>query len=87
MKKIILFLALIIPIFIYGCTTPCSSKLFTKEGKCCTYVCNKECPSGYKAGTCNCECSIQKINETPKDANVDNVFDDNADITPPGLPT
>ncbi|MBU0980270.1 MAG: hypothetical protein KJ709_05660, partial [Nanoarchaeota archaeon] len=44
-----------------GCTIPiptdgCRSGLFTDEGDCCNYVCEKSCTHGFVEGSCNCEC-------------------------------
>jgi len=33
----------------------CTSGIFS-DGECCAYVCDKECPQGFKPDTCNCEC-------------------------------
>lgn len=83
-----------------GCTSDetCNTQEYTKDGECCTYICDKTCPSGYIEGTCRCECKtteeIEKPDEetdtlpdenTNPDPNIDDIFSDE-DIDPPGIP-
>ena len=71
-------------ILLTACTQQeCESGLYTEDGKCCTYVCDVECPDGYEEGTCHCECRSGEIEE---DVNLDDVFEDGGDIEPPVLP-
>jgi len=85
-KKIIFsFLIFVIILFILGCGKKCDSGLFTEDGKCCTYVCDKTCPSGYEKGTCNCEC--KESGYESEDTNIDDLFEDTDNVQPPVLPT
>ena len=87
MKKKILFFILFILIFLYGCgKATCDTGLYTDEGDCCNYVCGKECPNGYKEGSCGCECE-ENLGEVPADANIDDIFDDSGSLDPPMLPS
>ena len=56
----------------------CESGIFS-DGKCCTYVCDKECPQGFKPNTCNCEC----LNESSYGLDS---FSNDIDINPPEIP-
>ena len=90
MKKEIIILFFILSVFLSGCSIlsqKCDSGLFTEEGKCCSYVCDLECPNGYVEGSCHCECisDSQNLNNN-QDTNIDGLFDDNTDIEPPQLP-
>lgn len=78
-----------------GCTTlPCKSKLYTEEGECCTYVCDKECSNGYVEGTCHCECvegdnpdnGDDTYSGGDDDLNIDDIFGNDDDIVPPPIP-
>ncbi len=84
MKKILLFFILLI--LISGCKQSCESKLYTKDGKCCTYICDKICTNGYAEGTCNCECLTLEGN-AGGDTNIDSIFDDKGGIEPPQVPS
>jgi len=91
MKKEAIILFFIFSVFLSGCsmlpTQKCGSGLFTKDGKCCTYICDLECPNGFVEGTCHCECmpGEQNIGDN-QNTNIDNIFDDNTDIQPPPVP-
>jgi len=90
-KTIFLFLVFTL-VLLAGCSKKniekCESNLYTKDGKCCTYVCNKECPSGYIENTCNCECNEDGNlqGNGASETNVDDIFDDGGDVEPPILP-
>lgn len=84
-KNIFLFSVFLIFLFILGCDKKsCESELFTEDGKCCTYVCDKTCPYGYEKGTCNCEC--EESSYESEDMNIDDLFEDTRDVQPPVLP-
>ncbi len=83
-----------------GCTASdtCGTGEYTKDGICCTYVCDKTCPEGYSEGTCRCECKITEDTgkpvekqdnlseeDTNPDPNLDDIFSDE-NIDPPGIP-
>ncbi len=78
-----------------GCTASdtCDTGEYTKDGICCTYVCDKTCPEGYIEGTCRCECKTTEDTEkqdnlpedTNPDPNLDDIFSDE-NIDPPGIP-
>ena len=87
-KRIILaFLIFFLFLFILGCSKTCESGLYTKDGKCCTYVCNIACPDEYKEGACNCECKEATGADEQADTNVDSVFEDDEGVKPPELPS
>lgn len=89
MRKAILISFLIISFFIFtGCEKECETSLFTKEGECCTYVCDTDCEGGYIEGTCQCECisSAGNDNTESEDMNIDDIFDDSSNIEPPSIP-
>ena len=80
-----LILSGILLVLVWGCTAkPCESGLYTKEGKCYTYVCDKDCVNGYVEGTCECS---GNSGDLPEDTNIGSLFDDGGDIKPPVLPT
>lgn len=92
MKKEAIILFFVFSIFLSGCSLlqqECESGLFTKEGKCCSYICTElECLNGFVEGTCQCECIPSGQNVVgDQDTNIDDIFDDNADIQPPPVPT
>ncbi|RLG13437.1 MAG: hypothetical protein DRN71_04840 [Candidatus Nanohalarchaeota archaeon] len=74
-----------------GCTASdtCPTGEYTKDGICCTHVCEKTCPAGYIEGTCKCECKNPEDNTPPDnttpDPNIDDIFSDEQ-IDPPGIP-
>ncbi len=76
-----------------GCTTSdaCPTGEYTKDGICCTYVCEKSCSAGYIDGTCKCECKLPEEEDNPPaddtnpDPNIDDIFADDQ-IDPPGIP-
>ena len=82
--RIFLILFLVGIIFIAGCNKKCDSGLYTSDGKCCTYVCDKDCQQGYKEGTCNCECLQSSAATNP---NIDDIFDNSDSVQPPQIPT
>jgi len=85
MKKFILLLIFVFIIFLfYGCSDKCETGLMTKDGKCCNYICEIDCPDGYVDGTCNCECKGGGYES--EDTNIDDIFEDTEDINPPQLP-
>jgi len=85
MEQKIFFIGLLFFIILFsGCKQECSTDTYTKLGDCCTYVCDKDCPYGYVSGTCNCECLSE---ESSKDMNIDEIFDDDTDVEPPQIPT
>jgi len=90
MKKEMIFLFFVFGIFLSGCSLyqqECESGLFTKDGECCTYICDLECPNGFVEGTCQCECIPSDQNVVgDQNTNIDNIFDDNTDIQPPPVP-
>jgi len=91
MKKEMIILFFVFGIFLSGCSLypqECESGHFTKEGKCCSYICTElECPNGFVEGTCQCECIPDNQNiGNNQDTNIDDIFDDNTDIQPPTLP-
>ncbi len=73
-------------VVICGCTAndTCATGEYTKEGECCTYVCEIACPFGYVEGTCNCEC-ISVEEDTVPDTNIDDIFA-YEQIDPPMIP-
>jgi len=82
MKKIIFSFLILATLLITACID-CETKLYTKDGKCCTYACNLYCENGYEEGTCNCEC---KSDINVDDINIDDIFDDGQNVEPPVLP-
>ena len=74
-----------------GCTASdtCTTGEYTKDGECCTYVCEKTCPAGYIEGTCKCVCKSAEDDTSPDnttpDPNLDDIFADEQ-IDPPGIP-
>jgi len=63
--------------FVVGCTIQghCESGAYNSNGDCCM----RDCPNGYQEGTCNC------ASEDTTDK-VDDLFEDDDSIDPPGLP-
>jgi len=76
----------------------CDAGLYTEDGKCCNHVCDFECPTGYKEGSCNCLCKTGTSDDGDNDLgdddqdgniisedNINEVFGEE-EITPPIIP-
>ncbi|MFH1642665.1 MAG: hypothetical protein ABIC04_07265 [Nanoarchaeota archaeon] len=89
MKKII-FLLFVLTLLINGCKDQCSVNLYTSDEKCCNYICDKACENGYIEGSCHCECAQSSTpadtSDSDEDLNLDAIFDDSDDVTPPPIP-
>ncbi|MFH1506370.1 MAG: hypothetical protein ABIE94_05290 [archaeon] len=88
MKKAIAVLFAITTLFLLtACgntiNTRCDSGMFDSDGECCDTVCDIDCPGGYEPGTCHCTC-LGESDTT--DSGIDDIFDEEGQITPPGIP-
>lgn len=60
----------------------CATGMFDKDGSCCETVCDITCDAGYEPGSCHCAC----LGDDTADSGIDDVFDEEGDVTPPGIP-
>ncbi|MBU1975823.1 MAG: hypothetical protein KKG59_05450 [Nanoarchaeota archaeon] len=78
----------LVTLLLVGCNGSCSSKLYTTDGKCCTYVCETVCEDGYLEGTCHCACAdAENLGDDGADMgeNLGEIFGDDPTIIPPPI--